>query len=404
MKMHSWPTTRFRRVTGAATIALASLAAVSCDDDPAGPGGAITNVEIEATPSGTSTTNLPRNATVQLIAAPENANGFFTPATVTWASTNTAVATVDANGLVTTVAGGETYITAAAGGAMDSLLVSVQFPVQTLTVESDTLEIRQEGTANLTVTLIDTEGDTVTARNVTFITLDEDIAMVDDAGVVTGVADGTATIEITSEGVTETIDIVVSGSPLVATVTVTPASPFRGVGQTVQMTHTSRSAAGNTVAGTTATWSSGNTAVATVDPVTGLVTVVGVGTADIRATVDDGDGTDVTGSTTLRGATQLVNGVTQSVPTTTAGQNYYYAFVNSVPVTTFTVTTTGGTGDGDIYIYNPSGTLVCQSFNSGNDELCTINNAVSGTYTVLMNAWSGAPPNTAGMTITLTHP
>lgn len=80
-----------------------------------------------------------------------------------------------------------------------------------------------------------------------------------------------------------------------ATVTVTPTSPtLSSPGATQQMTATARDASNNAISGVTFTWTSSNTAVATVSS-SGLVTTVASGTATITATAPGG----AVGSTTV---------------------------------------------------------------------------------------------------------
>ncbi|MEJ7812257.1 MAG: Ig-like domain-containing protein [Gemmatimonadaceae bacterium] len=70
----------------------------------------------------------------------------------------------------------------------------------------------------------------------------------------------------------------------VASITIAPPSPGVGVGGTVQLTATTKDAAGNTLANRTVAWSSLTMNIATVNAATGLVTGVAAGTATIRAT------------------------------------------------------------------------------------------------------------------------
>src|SRR5207237_6485038 len=89
------------------------------------------------------------------------------------------------------------------------------------------------------------------------------VATVSNSGLVSGVTPGSATITATSEGKSGTSSITVTNVP-VATVDVTPPSASVQAGQTVQLTGTPRDAGGNPLSGRTVTWSSSNTAVATV--------------------------------------------------------------------------------------------------------------------------------------------
>lgn len=75
----------------------------------------------------------------------------------------------------------------------------------------------------------------------------------------------------------------------VASVSVTPASPSIDVGGTVQLSAVPRDAAGNAIAGKTATWNSLSASVASVSG-SGLVTGVAAGSATITASVDGKSG------------------------------------------------------------------------------------------------------------------
>src|SRR5690349_19614760 len=73
------------------------------------------------------------------------------------------------------------------------------------------------------------------------------------------------------------------GSDPRTVVDVSPATQTRFAGETQQFTATVNGSA--PASGTTVAWISSNTAVATVNPTTGLATAVAAGTAKIRATV-----------------------------------------------------------------------------------------------------------------------
>jgi uncharacterized protein YjdB len=76
----------------------------------------------------------------------------------------------------------------------------------------------------------------------------------------------------------------------VASVTVAPSSASVGVGTATQLAATPRDALGNALSGRVITWTSGNTAVATVNT-TGRVTGVALGTVTITATSEGQSGT-----------------------------------------------------------------------------------------------------------------
>jgi uncharacterized protein YjdB len=400
-----------------AFAAVATLLAVAACEDSTGPvgGTAIDRVEVIVLPFGTATTNLPRGITVQLLAAPANAANNFVDVPVTWSSSDETRATVDNTGKVTTVGGGDVTISAAAGGKTGTFDINVQYPVGSVAVGAPAGSIRQEGTVDLDATLLDTQGAAAVGRSIQWSSSNTAIATVNSSGVVSGVADGTVTITATSEGVSGTTQVTVSGAPLVASVSVSPGTAFRGVGQTLQMSHTSRAASGNSIAGTTATWSSSNTGVATVD-VNGLVTFVAPGTATITASVDNGVGTQVTGTGSVEGATVLANGATITVPDVASEAFKDYAFVSNGTVASFTVVTSGGSsGDSDMHIFAPGvvpafdannftyTNFVCRPWDVGSDETCTINAPAAGTYRIRFYNYPDAGVLT-GMQATLTHP
>ncbi len=83
----------------------------------------------------------------------------------------------------------------------------------------------------------------------------------------------------------EAVAVAYVGPAVVATVAVSPATlAWDALGETATLAAEARDRHGNVVAATF-TWSSYDAAVATVEPVSGLVTATGNGTANVRATV-----------------------------------------------------------------------------------------------------------------------
>ena len=129
----------------------------------------------------------------QLIATvgPENA----TDKTVTWTSSNESVATVDATGKVTAIAEGTAKIKAKAGSISTTCIVTVK--AATVAVTSVTLDKTElaltvgDAAVQLTATVMP---DNATNADVDWTSSDVSVATVDGSGLVTAVADGTATI------------------------------------------------------------------------------------------------------------------------------------------------------------------------------------------------------------------
>jgi hypothetical protein len=188
---------------------------MACDvAKPTGVGAVVSAVVVSP-----AVATLPVGKTVQLKATPEDASGTPVPGkTVTWATSDPTIATVDANGLVTAVALGATTITATSAGKSGTAAITVSnVPVASVVVSPATATVQQGQTQQLTATPQDASGAPLSGRAVTWASGTPAVATVDASGRVTGVSIGSAQITATSEGK--------SGA---ATVTVTAAVPHSG--------------------------------------------------------------------------------------------------------------------------------------------------------------------------------
>ncbi len=210
---------------------------------------------------------------------------------VTWRSSNAAVATVSATGAVTAVSSGSAAIIATVDG-IDGLaaLVVAQtavLPVAkiTLTANSTTINIGQ-GT-QVVATLLDSLGNVLTGRTIAWGSSAASIAKTSATGYTTGVSAGKATISATSGTVTASIQITVTSTSSVTgpkSVAVALSSSSLAVGGSANATATVVDSAGNVLSGLTVTWTSSNSAVASVTS-TGVVKALAGGSTSITATV-----------------------------------------------------------------------------------------------------------------------
>ncbi len=122
-------------------------------------------------------------------------------------------------------------------------------------------------------------------QNVSWSSSDTSIAKVSSTGLVTGVAEGTATITVTTEdgGITAQSTVTVVYVKVTG-VNVSPKSTSVNVGATQQLT---AAVEPSNAANKTVKWSSSDTSIAKVDS-TGLVTGVSKGTATITVTTEEG--------------------------------------------------------------------------------------------------------------------
>jgi uncharacterized protein YjdB len=251
----------------------------------------VTVVPVASVAVSPAAPNIRVGGTVQLTAtAKDSAGNNLTGRVVTWASSAPGVASVSASGLVAGVAAGTATLTATSEGKSGTATVTVTIaPVAAVTISPASPSIRVGGTVQLTATTKDSAGNVLTGRVVTWASSAPAVGTVSASGLVSGVAAGTTTITATSEGMSGTATVTVTIVP-VASVAVSPASSSLLVGQTAQLSVTTKDSAGNVLTGRAITWASSSTTVATVSA-TGLVTAKAAGSATITATSEGKSGT-----------------------------------------------------------------------------------------------------------------
>ena len=228
-------------------------------------------------------------ATVQLSAEVRDQNAtVMAGATVIWTSSAISVATVDASGLVTAAGNGTATITASAGSASGSAVVTVTQSVESVVVSPSEETIALGNTLQLTAEAFDESGHAVAEVEFSWESSDAAVATVDASGLVTGVAVGVATITASAGEVAGSA--VVTVMQPVASVEVSPSAETIGLGSTLQLIAEAFDENGNAVAGAEFSWASSDAAVATVDA-SGLVTGVAVGVTTITARAGSTQGT-----------------------------------------------------------------------------------------------------------------
>jgi alpha-tubulin suppressor-like RCC1 family protein/uncharacterized protein YjdB len=215
--------------------------------------------------------------------------------TITYATGNGAIATVDDKGVVTGVAAGSTQITATAEGKSASVTLTVSTtPVASVTVAPASSTVNVGATVTLTGAAFDAASAPLPGRVFAWTSATPAIATVTSLGVVRGVAAGTATITGTSEGksATATVTVIV---PPVASVTVAPSTATLGLGDSLQLSATVKDAGGNPLTGRAVTWQTSNPLVVSVSN-TGKVRALAAGDATITATSEGKSGTAAIGA------------------------------------------------------------------------------------------------------------
>ena len=147
--------------------------------------------------------------TAQLVAeVRDQAGRAMASAGVFWSSADTMVAAVDSAGLVTATGGGATTVAATAGEVSGEAVVTVMqsaglvvFPAADTITPGDTLRLVAE--------MFDENGHAVEGAEFSWSSSNASVARVDGSGLVTGVAEGTASITAAAGGALGTAEITV---------------------------------------------------------------------------------------------------------------------------------------------------------------------------------------------------
>jgi uncharacterized protein YjdB len=235
---------------------------------------------------------------VTLVAEGRDAGGVLLPSiAIEWSSSDDAVATVSATGVVTAVAPGTAVVSASSDGITGLATVVVHpAPVASITVTPSSLSLGVGEAAQLTAVVRDANGVELEDRIVSWTTTDDGVALVSSTGLVLARARGSAVVTATSEGKTATVPVSVH-DVAVASVVILPDRAVIGLGGSVQLVGVPRDAAGNPLPGRAITWKSDKPAIATVST-SGLVIGVGAGVATITAT---SEGKSATAQVTVQG-------------------------------------------------------------------------------------------------------
>ena len=246
---------------------------------------------------------------------------------ITWKSSNAAVATVNSAGNVTAVRNGSATITAAAGNVTAAVQVQVALSSMSIIITPAEPEVLTAAGQTLRLEAAAKDQNGIVYRgfaynwggSISWTSSDTSVVTVDPGGTVTAVDDGTAVITATAVNVGDahltfapgTVRVQVVRAPYPATFAIVPVEPdtLRIIGQTLQLFATVKDQHGNImpVKGkydsilpvkdpdrhdaslsefAVVLWSNSNTEVATVDHL-GLVTALRNGSAVITGRVEN---------------------------------------------------------------------------------------------------------------------
>jgi len=239
--------------------------------------------------------------------------------TVTWASSNSGVASVNASGVVTTLAVGSLTISATSSSISGSTSANVQAATLTsISILPANGSIANGTTIQFHALANYSDGSTQNVtRQVTWASSNTGVAQIQNNGQSKGFSPGTTTISATLGSVTGSTNFTVTNATIVS-INVIPPGQTIAIGTTLDF-----SAAGHFSDGTLqditndSNWNSSNTAVATVGG-TNTATAVSPGTVNISATFNG-----VTGSAPLTVSTATVSSISVTPPTAEMAPNTF---------------------------------------------------------------------------------
>lgn len=230
---------------------------------------------------------------------------------VGWTSLDTAVATVDENGVVSARCSNKStkIIARTFLDKADTIKVIVTAPPFTLLMSPEAAAVPRGGTKQFSAVLVDENGNPTTTSAVNWSSSDAERATVSASGLVTGISNGRVVITASS-GDRTTVGIVEVVRPPASRVEITPALDQLNTGQRRVYSATAFQANGDRIFDASGfRWRSSNTSVVQVSS-SGSVHAVGAGAASVIVSIDETADTatvEVTQSTTGQVSGRVMN-------------------------------------------------------------------------------------------------
>ena len=209
-------------------------------------------------------------------------SGTAQSATVSWATSDPAVASILPDGTLLTNGEGDAVVTAKVGSLTTSASVSVfKTDVDNVTASPANSTISVGGTQEFEAIARDVDGRQLPSRGVQWSSSNPTVATVNGNGRATGISRGYAIITAEVEGKTGTAVLNVGSRPVASVIVTLPSSQL-GEGQSLTATVQVLDANNQPITDQAVAWQSGNTSIATVMP-NGQVSGIAAGSTTISA-------------------------------------------------------------------------------------------------------------------------
>jgi parallel beta-helix repeat protein len=325
----------------------------------------------------------------------DSAGNAVNGAYVFWHSSDTTVAIVSPAGNVRALREGAATISAYVGNVKGASAVTTTAIVDSVRMSAPSATLQVGKTTQLTAQATDSKGRKLN-RTVTWSSSDPTVASVSSSGVITALKTGTTTIDASVLSVSGSLvssDTLLSLStnkgsggkklghakitvtPLpVSSLLMSPATVSLGIGATAQVAATPLDSSGKPVSGYTVTWSSANSAVATVSS-TGLVKGAAFGSTTVIATVNGVKGSAAANVVPVGAEVPSVNPAFESLLT---GQ--------SAQVTAVLKDSTGNVISGATFTWATSNSSVAKVTPSSSSSSATISAVGAGSASITATA------------------
>ncbi|HMC54600.1 MAG TPA: Ig-like domain-containing protein, partial [Gemmatimonadaceae bacterium] len=337
---------------------------------------------------------------------------------VEWTSSAPQIAAVTSAATITGKALGAADVRLTVDGKASMVRVQVKpQTVASVTISPSPLSVAVGHVAQLTATVKDASGNTLTNRSVAWSTNNAAVVVVSSTGALTPISAGTAKITAVSENKRAAATITVTppvtaadstpAAPTpapVASITATLGSSTLTVGQSTQASAVLKDDASNVLTGRTVSWTTSDATVATVSA-DGLVTAIKAGSAAITATAEGKSGS----ATVSVSAPVLVPrsiSVTTNAPTLRIGEmTQATAVVKDANGTVMpNVTVTWSSAPTSVVTISSNGLALAKGVGTGSVSASASGVTGSATLTVVDTATAGGgstPSVPAGPTVTL---